>query len=294
MMTIIAFIKTLSVGARIAIIATVAALTGGITATTIILVNQGQPEEVTQFTQEEIAETIDIPFDEVEEKDDNLEEGKIETKQEGKNGIKTITYLAVFDAEHNEVSREKISEEITTEPQDKITVVGTRKKVAQPTIPSTTATKPANNSTPTINLCDPKRVTVECELDYQIAFKSRANYASVGGWEKAIQNLYQNYLAVLKDYGENYYTSRIASSATGHYYTSMQQLCFTSLTLDISVMRITEASWDDEPTPTCDGVRGEYPSVPSLDYLNGYFQRLLTADCYIGSLGELICRKSLF
>ncbi len=297
--SIITSIKALSVGAKIVITTIAVVVVGGVTTTTIILINQSQPEEaaIIQPTQEEITEEVEIPFEEIEEKDNSLEEGKTKIKQEGKNGTKVITYLITFDADHNEVNREKISEEMITEPQNEITVIGTRKQITQSAPSDTPVTKPITNTAPVANaknICDPKKVGVECELDYSVAYQSRANYGAVGGWEKAIQDLYRSYLVDLREYGNDFYIKGIESSATGHQYINQQHLCYTSLSLDVGPMKIINASWDDQPTSTCDNVRGEYPPVPSLEYLNSYLQRLLMADCYVGGLGELVCRRSLF
>ena len=72
---------------------------------------------------EEESETEDIPFKKVTKEDDTTDVTEI--TQQGVNGIKTLTYSVTY-TDGVETARDLISEEVTTEPIDEITTVGTK------------------------------------------------------------------------------------------------------------------------------------------------------------------------
>lgn len=67
----------------------------------------------------------DIPYDSITQEDASMFIGKSYTKQEGKTGKKIITYKVRYE-NGIEVSREKLSEKILSEPVDEINVIGTK------------------------------------------------------------------------------------------------------------------------------------------------------------------------
>ena len=81
-------------------------------------------EESIEEVKEEIVEEK-IPFEIKKVKDSNLPLGEEKIKQEGKEGIKEITYKVTY-VDGKETTREKIKEEVTKEPIDKIILVGTK------------------------------------------------------------------------------------------------------------------------------------------------------------------------
>lgn len=78
---------------------------------------------------EEVYEVLEesIPFEEVTNKNKNLEEGKTKVAQEGKDGIKEITIKKLF-VNGELTSEEKVKETIAKEPVPKIIEKGTKKK----------------------------------------------------------------------------------------------------------------------------------------------------------------------
>ena len=71
-----------------------------------------------------ITVTEEIPY-ETEERDwPTYEVGHNVVAQEGVNGVKEIVYKVTYDEAGNELSREKVSETVTTQPQKKIICVG--------------------------------------------------------------------------------------------------------------------------------------------------------------------------
>lgn len=72
-----------------------------------------------------ITVTEAISFNTKKEDDPSLEEGKEKTVQEGKEGIKTITYKITY-SDGKETDREKTVEEISQDPVDEIIAVGTK------------------------------------------------------------------------------------------------------------------------------------------------------------------------
>lgn len=75
----------------------------------------------TEITVDEI-----IPYEKQEIKDDNLDEGIIETRQEGKDGKKKIIFKVTMDKDGKEINRTYIGEEILVEATDEIIAIGTK------------------------------------------------------------------------------------------------------------------------------------------------------------------------
>lgn len=70
----------------------------------------------------------EIPFGERTEKDASVPSGTTEVRQLGELGMKRVTYN-VFYINNEEVSRERVDEEIIREPVDRVVVVGAKKSI---------------------------------------------------------------------------------------------------------------------------------------------------------------------
>ena len=77
-------------------------------------------------TETEITVDEVIPYEKQEIKDDNLEEGTTEIRQEGKDGKKKIIFKITMDQDGKEINRTYVGEEITTEAVDEIIAIGTK------------------------------------------------------------------------------------------------------------------------------------------------------------------------
>ena len=77
-------------------------------------------------TESEITVEEVIPYEKQEVKDDNLDEGVTETRQEGKDGKKKIIFRVTMDKDGNEIDRTYAGEEIITEAVDEIIAIGTK------------------------------------------------------------------------------------------------------------------------------------------------------------------------
>lgn len=99
------------------------------------------PAESPKTEVKEEKTTEKIPFETKEEKDSNLEEGQTQTKQEGQEGEKEITYKITLE-NGKEIKRDKVSEKVIKEPVIKIVSIGT-KIIIQPQ-PSTKSVAPAS------------------------------------------------------------------------------------------------------------------------------------------------------
>lgn len=69
--------------------------------------------------------TKSIPFKTIEQNDSSLEKGKKKVTQEGKNGVRTITYEETY-VDGKLTSKKELSSKVTTKPVDKIVKVGTK------------------------------------------------------------------------------------------------------------------------------------------------------------------------
>lgn len=89
-----------------------------------------KPNDKIEITRlEEVYETVEekIPFEEVTNKNKNLEEGKTKVAQEGKDGVKKIKIKKLY-VDGELMSEEKVDETIAKEPVAKIIEKGAKKK----------------------------------------------------------------------------------------------------------------------------------------------------------------------
>lgn len=88
---------------------------------------EGLVVTVSRVTYEETQETEAVAYSTKEEKTDSLYEGETKVKTEGVEGERTIVYRNKM-VNGKVVETEEISNEVTTEPVDKVVLVGTKKK----------------------------------------------------------------------------------------------------------------------------------------------------------------------
>lgn len=120
-------------------------------------ITQPKPQVVTAKEEKKvIKEEFDVPFEKVITEDSSMSEGTTKVTIKGVNGVKTLTYeVTIIDGK--EVSKRQISEEITKEPINEITVKGT--KVAQ-----VNQSKPQRNS----SNCDPNYTPCVPNVSYDL------------------------------------------------------------------------------------------------------------------------------
>lgn len=133
--TIIAWARGLSVAGRIVAGMTTLGLVGAVSTAAqppaqpvVKLVSEPSDSKslarVATTTIREITENEDVDFLKQTENHSSLAKGETQLKQAGVKGVKTITYkLTITDGV--ETQRVKINEEVTTQPVDEITYVGT-------------------------------------------------------------------------------------------------------------------------------------------------------------------------
>lgn len=93
-------------------------------ATNVLLTN-GMTVSVSRVTYDEITTTEAVAYQTVRQNDNTLEKGKTKVQQAGQNGVRTIvTRVRRIDGEV--VSQEVLRDEITTQPVDRIILVGTK------------------------------------------------------------------------------------------------------------------------------------------------------------------------
>ncbi len=256
LITFISKIKALKLTTKIAVIIAATVIAGGVM-TTIVLLNSHDEQlheiSTTNIRQEELEETEELPFETIEEKDGTKLEGTTEVKQEGQNGVLTRKFLITYDGDI-EVAREKISETITTEPVPRITVIGTKKPIAMVKPNTSNAAQPTQDcSLPTgwgrPDSCPPE---------------TRSDFTAKGGWERVARMTRQRALN---------YQDYPSYDPTGSFI-RQGELCFGEITIKVDTLEIIEAHWDDSPTSTCDYVRNDHPSIPSIEYLNHYLETL--------------------
>jgi len=103
-------------------------------------------------------ETEEVDFKTVTQETSSLNDGVKEIKTEGKKGVRTLTYEVTYTNDV-ETNRHLVSNEITTEPIDKVVLVGTY--VAPPPQPST-AGATSSNCDPNYTGCVPIASDVDC------------------------------------------------------------------------------------------------------------------------------------
>ncbi|MEK7183902.1 MAG: G5 domain-containing protein [Patescibacteria group bacterium] len=80
---------------------------------------------ITRIGTKEVAEPEPVAFKQVTQKDTTLEKGTKKSKQVGKNGVRTKTYRITYE-DGEQVSKNLIKNEITTDPIEDITLEGTK------------------------------------------------------------------------------------------------------------------------------------------------------------------------
>jgi hypothetical protein len=102
----------------------------------------GVEETTTTETQ-----TEEIVFQTIKKEDNSINKGETKVETEGINGEKTITY-EIVKRNNEEISREKIKEEITKQAVDKIVLVGTYVVPTNTTNSAVQATQNSSTSKP--------------------------------------------------------------------------------------------------------------------------------------------------
>ncbi|HSH31902.1 MAG TPA: G5 domain-containing protein [Candidatus Saccharimonadales bacterium] len=124
---------------------------------------------------ETVTETEELAFAESQINDATLAKGQTVVRQEGRAGVKTITYELTY-TNGQETGRAKIKEEVTTPPAPKLVAVGTKVAVAptpaqpvpaprpvpRPIRPQPVTPLPVNNCDPNYTGCVPMASDVDC------------------------------------------------------------------------------------------------------------------------------------
>lgn len=84
-----------------------------------------KPKAQPKTTMKTTTATESIPFKTVKKNDSSLEKGKTKVIQEGKNGVRTITYKETY-TNGKLTKKEQTGSKVTTQPVDKIIAVGTK------------------------------------------------------------------------------------------------------------------------------------------------------------------------
>jgi hypothetical protein len=83
-----------------------------------------QTVPVKKISNKLVTETQPVPFQTFEKTDNDIEKGQRVVTTNGVNGTKTITYKVAY-IDDQEITREKISENVTTQPINQVVKVGT-------------------------------------------------------------------------------------------------------------------------------------------------------------------------
>lgn len=114
---------------------------------------QSTPQTKSDITEKKtITETQPIPFQKTTVQDSNLEKGKTTLRTVGVNGVKTLTYEITLTND-SQTDKKLVKEEVTTQPINEVTAIGTKVVVVTPP-PSNTI-----QQTPTTNMESP---TAKC------------------------------------------------------------------------------------------------------------------------------------
>ncbi len=93
------------------------------------VIENGMTVRLVRVTTKTVTESVSIGYDIEEKSTSSLTKGTTRVAQEGKNGVQTDTYTVVFH-DGVEVSKEKVSSEVTRKPVNKIVEKGTAAKKA--------------------------------------------------------------------------------------------------------------------------------------------------------------------
>ena len=127
---------------------------------------EGLVVTVSRVTYEETQETEAVAYSTKEDKTDSLYEGETKVKTEGVEGERTIVYRNKM-VNGKVVETEEISNEVTTEPVDKVVLVGTKKKPSGYASISSDGTLIDHNGN---------------RVSYKKAFTGRCTAYTGGGW----------------------------------------------------------------------------------------------------------------
>lgn len=130
-----------------------------------------------EYTETE-TETERVPFETRYVEDSNLEYGTTRVRDEGSDGVKTLTYEVRYKGD-TEISREFIKEEITKEPQPKVIAKGT--KILWHCVDVTSYDRNPNNDNLCTNSKGEKRYVGDCEAknldrDYEDSNRGASYY----------------------------------------------------------------------------------------------------------------------
>jgi uncharacterized protein YabE (DUF348 family) len=106
--------------------------------------SDGMSIVIERFTTREATETEVVAFETVTRNTDSLFVGEERVEQDGRNGERTLTYRLEFLGDE-QVGKELVSNEVTTEPVDRIVLVGTKQRPAPAPEPAP-APAPAQSS----------------------------------------------------------------------------------------------------------------------------------------------------
>ena len=107
-----------------------------------------------------VTETESIPYNKTTQNDPTLASGKTALITAGVDGVKTVTYQVTY-TDSQETSRTKTGEQVTKQPADQVTRIGTKVVSESPTPIRTTT--PASNCDPNYTgACVPIASDVDC------------------------------------------------------------------------------------------------------------------------------------
>lgn len=104
----------------------------------------------------ELKEEQTILFEKIQQNDSSLEKGKTVIAVAGANGIRTITYKMTYKNDI-ETNREKISDEVTQQPVNEVTKIGTKIVTPPPSVRSS-----QTGCDPNYSGCVPIASDVDC------------------------------------------------------------------------------------------------------------------------------------
>ena len=225
---------------------------------------------------QEIVETEEIPFERKEREDTTLEKGVTKLAQEGVVGEKSIRYRVVLDQDGNEISKEKIGEEVTKEPLNEIILIGTREE--EPVVaPATTPAENQASVTPAVEGKDKcKNVPMSGGRPEDCPLQTREEFTDVGGWECLI------------------WSCPGRGNSHGYYFTDgpgviCETECYGVITLDQKTFTVYDTTWDDRNPrnwynpalkENCNVLRNSHPIMPSIEYLTNFYHRLVSDGAF--------------
>lgn len=276
LITFISKIKALKLTTKIAVIIAATVIAGGVM-TVIVLLNSHDEQlhemPTTNIRQEELEETEELPFETIEEKDDTKLEGTTEVKQEGQNGALTRKFLITYEG-GIEVTREKISEDVTVEPIPRIVTIGIKK----PSTMSNATTPKSSQNCRTLGIERPSTCPP----------LTRAEYVELGGLQQQIREEHSSYKA-------GYYPAKEICRASGvpgenicstYSASSGIRLCYAYMYINFTTLTVEKVWWDNNPPNpddapirvgpdvNCNGINKDFPPMPSTEQLTQYLRSI--------------------